>query len=723
MTTTDITREVTSDLAAKANRHLWGHFARHGAGITPPIITRGEGVTIWDDKGKSYIDGLSGLFVVQVGHGRKEFAEAAAKQAETLSFFPLWSYATPTAIELAERIAGYAPGDLNRVFFTTGGGEAVESAWKLAKNYFKLTGKPGKYKVISRSIAYHGTPQGALAITGLPAFKAQFEPLTPGGFRAPNTNFYRAPAPYEHDAKAFGQYCADRIAEAIEFEGPDTVAAVFLEPVQNAGGCFPPPPGYFERVREICDEYDVLLVSDEVICAYGRIGSMFACDDFGYVPDIITSAKGLTSGYSPLGAMIASDRLFEPFNDGKTTFAHGYTFGGHPVSSAVALANLDIFEREGINDHVKEAAPAFRATLEKLYDLPIVGDVRGEGFFYGIELVKDKATKETFNDEESERLLRELPDACAVRGRPVLPRRRSRRPSRAVGAAADQRAEGIRRHLRDPARGSRRSGPPALIASAKRHSSRESSGNRLLECRFGETGQVTAPPKPPVDPVRWQPPPVDPLPDVRSAELTVVPVPGNAPEDVVVDADGNIWTGVDDGRIVRDLARRSDQPSSATPGAAAGSGRRPRRAPAGVRQSARPARDGHRQRQVRGTGRGGRRQALAVLLERHPIARRHNLFHRVDECLHLRPLQGGDTRGATPRQPVPTRSRRHRADRRPRAVFRQWRHTDGRRVGAGVRRDAGTAAGEVLAHRSAGRHGHDAGGQPARPSRQHLHRR
>ncbi len=361
---------------------------------------------IWDDKGKSYIDGLSGLFVVQVGHGRKELAEAAAKQAETLAFFPLWSYATPPAIELSERLANYAPGDLNRVFFTTGGGEAVESAWKLAKNYFKLVGKPGKYKVISRAIAYHGTPQGALAITGLPDFKKPFEPLTPGGFRVPNTNFYRAPAPFDTDNKAFGEYCANRIAEAIEFEGPDTVAAVFLEPVQNAGGCFPPPPGYFERVREICDEYDVLLVSDEVICAYGRIGSMFACDDFGYVPDMITCAKGLTSGYSPIGAMIASDKLFEPFNDGKTTFGHGYTFGGHPVSSAVALANLDIFEREGINDHVKENAPVFRATLEKLHELPIVGDVRGEGFFYGIELVKDKTTKETFNEDESERLLR-----------------------------------------------------------------------------------------------------------------------------------------------------------------------------------------------------------------------------------------------------------------------------------------------------------------------------
>jgi adenosylmethionine-8-amino-7-oxononanoate aminotransferase len=292
------------------------------------------------------------------------------------------------------------------VFFTTGGSEAVESAWKLAKQYFKLTGKPGKYKAISRSIGYHGSTHGALAITGLPKYKAPFEPITPGGFRVPNTNFYRAPAPHDADPKEFGQWAADRIAEAIEFEGPDSVAAVFVEPVQNAGGCIPPPPGYFERVREICDAYDVLLVSDEVICAFGRIGSMFACSDFGYVPDIITCAKGMTSGYSPIGAMIAADRLFEPFNDGKTMFTHGYTFGGHPVSCAVALANLDIFEREGLNEHVKQNAPALRATLQQLLDLPIVGDVRGEGFFYAIELVKDKATKETLDARQSEWLLR-----------------------------------------------------------------------------------------------------------------------------------------------------------------------------------------------------------------------------------------------------------------------------------------------------------------------------
>jgi adenosylmethionine-8-amino-7-oxononanoate aminotransferase len=392
-----------------ARDHLWMHFTRHSTyeqGGEVPIIVRGEGAYVWDAAGRRYLDGLAGLFTVQVGHGRTELAEAAARQAAELAFFPLWSYAHPTAIDLAERLAHLAPGDLNRVFFTTGGGEAVETAWKLAKQYFKLVGKPTKHKVISRAVAYHGTPQGALSITGIPDAKVPFEPLVPGAHKVPNTNLYRAPEHLREDAKAFGRWAADRIAEAIEFEGPDSVAAVFLEPVQNSGGCFPPPPGYFERVREICDEYDVLLVSDETICAFGRIGEIFACDDFGYVPDIITCAKGMTSGYSPIGAMIASDRLFEPFRKGTTSFLHGYTFGGHPVSAAVAMANLDIFEREGLVDHVHEQAPAFRAALERLTDLPIVGDVRGEGFFYGIELVKDKASRETFDHDEAERLLR-----------------------------------------------------------------------------------------------------------------------------------------------------------------------------------------------------------------------------------------------------------------------------------------------------------------------------
>ncbi|WP_395574984.1 aspartate aminotransferase family protein [Streptomyces sp. BK79] len=394
------------DLSRTAYDHLWMHFTRMSSYENAPVptIVRGEGTHIYDDKGKRYLDGLAGLFVVQAGHGRTELAETASKQAQELAFFPVWSYAHPKAVELAERLAHEAPGDLNKVFFTTGGGEAVETAWKLAKQYFKLMGKPTKYKVISRAVAYHGTPQGALSITGLPALKAPFEPLVPGAHKVPNTNIYRAPI-HGDDPEAFGRWAADQIEQQILFEGPETVAAVFLEPVQNAGGCFPPPPGYFRRVREICDQYDVLLVSDEVICAFGRLGTTFACDKFGYVPDMITCAKGMTSGYSPIGACIISDRLAEPFYQGDNTFLHGYTFGGHPVSAAVGIANLDLFEREGLNQHVLDNEGNFRATLEKLLDLPIVGDVRGNGFFYGIELVKDKHTKESFSDEETERVL------------------------------------------------------------------------------------------------------------------------------------------------------------------------------------------------------------------------------------------------------------------------------------------------------------------------------
>ena len=397
-------------LQRAAKDHLWMHFTRHGqyADGDVPVIVRGEGAYLWDAKGKRYLDGLAGLFVSQLGHGREDLAQTAAAQAKELAFMPLWSYAHPTAIELAEKVAGYAPGDLDHVFFTSGGGEAVETAWKLAKNYFKLTGKPMKHKVTSRAIAYHGTTQGALSITGLPLLKQQFEPLVPSTFRVPNTNYYRSelhPGFGGGTLEEFGRWAADQIAVAIEAEGPDTVAAVFLEPVQNAGGCFPPPPGYWQRVREICDEYDVLLVSDEVICAFGRLGHMFGAERFDYQPDMITCAKGLTSGYSPLGAMIASRRLMEPFRQGAEMFAHGYTFGGHPVSTAVGLKNLQIFEEEKVLDHVRSNEDAFRAPLERLLDLPIVGDVRGEGYFYGIELVKDKNTKESFTDQECERIL------------------------------------------------------------------------------------------------------------------------------------------------------------------------------------------------------------------------------------------------------------------------------------------------------------------------------
>jgi adenosylmethionine-8-amino-7-oxononanoate aminotransferase len=394
-------------LQEAARRHLWMHFTRMSSYTDNdvPIIVRGEGAYVYDSRGRRYLDGLAGLFVSMVGHGRDEIAEAAARQSKELAYFPLWSYAHPRAIELAERLANLAPGDLNRVFFTTGGSEAVESAWKLARQYFRAIGQPGRYKVISRDIAYHGATMGALSITGLPAIKNVFEPLVPGSIRVPNTNFYRAP---EHgdDLVAFGRWAADEIERAILREGPESVAAVYLEPVQNSGGCFPPPPGYFQRVREICDRHGVLLVSDETICAFGRLGYYFAADRYGYQPDIITVAKGMTSGYAPIGAMIASDRIMEPFLKDTSTFLHGITFGGHPVSCAVALANLDVFEKEDLLGHVLSTEDAFRATLNKLNDLPIVGEVRGDGYFYGIELVKDKVTRETFDDAESERLLR-----------------------------------------------------------------------------------------------------------------------------------------------------------------------------------------------------------------------------------------------------------------------------------------------------------------------------
>jgi adenosylmethionine-8-amino-7-oxononanoate aminotransferase len=407
--TSDHAADLASDtLEARARRHLWLHFTRMSSyqGNDVPVIVRGSGQYVYDTRGKRYLDGLSGLFVSQIGHGRTEVAEAGARQAAELAYFPLWSYAHPRAIELAERLAALAPGDLNRVFFTTSGSEAVESAWKMAKQYFKTIGQPGRYKVLSREIAYHGTSMGALAITGLPDIKTPFEPLPPGGVRVPNTNFYRAPGFVAEDVTAFGRWAADEIERAILREGPESVAAVYLEPVQNSGGCFPPPPGYFPRVREICDRYGVLLVSDEVICAFGRLGYYFGSQRYGYQPDVITFAKGVTSGYAPLGGMLVSDRLMEPFNDGPATFLHGVTFAGHPVSAAVALANLDVFEKEDLLGNVRANEDAFRSTLQKLGDLPIVGDVRGDGYFYGIEMVKEKTTRETFTDEESERLLR-----------------------------------------------------------------------------------------------------------------------------------------------------------------------------------------------------------------------------------------------------------------------------------------------------------------------------
>ena len=395
--------ETSIDYQELAKRHLWLHFSRMGAydrGAEVPVIVKGDGCYVWDEHGNRYLDALSALFCVNIGHGRADIAQAGADQAKELGFFTTWSYAHPRAIELAAKVASLAPGDLNRVFFTSGGGESVETALKVARQYHKLTGNPNKTKFIAREIAYHGTTLGALSATGVTGLRQPFEPFTPGGCHVPNTNLYRL-------APGYGvENLAEAVAARIEFEGPETVAAVIMEPVQNAGGCFVPPEGYWQRVREICDHYDVLLISDEVICSWGRLGTWFGAQRFDYQPDIITTAKGLTSSYASMGAMIASDRVMEPFLDGSTSFVHGFTFGGHPMAAAVALANIAAFEEEGILENVQENEHHLRAMLESLRDIPIVGDVRGAGYFHAIELVKDRDTKESFHGEEAETLLR-----------------------------------------------------------------------------------------------------------------------------------------------------------------------------------------------------------------------------------------------------------------------------------------------------------------------------
>ena len=334
----------------------------------------------------------------------------------------IWSAAHPTAIELATRLAELAPGDLNRVFFTTGGSEAVESAWKLARAYFKAIGQPQRTKVIARDLAYHGTTMGALAITGLPALRDQFEPIMPGAVHVANTNRFRSRRSgltWSADDERFAHACADAIERAIVAEGPETVAAVFLEPLQNTGGCFVPPPGYFARVRDICDRHGVLLVSDEVICAFGRLGAWFGAQRYGYQPDMLTFAKGVTSGYAPLAGVLCRDFLAEPFLSGDASFSHGITFGGHPVSCAVALANLAVLDDEGIIEHVATLGPGFGARLESLRDVPIVGDVRGDGFFWAVELVKDPDHPEVrFSPEERSELDPHPGGAQAVRRGP-----------------------------------------------------------------------------------------------------------------------------------------------------------------------------------------------------------------------------------------------------------------------------------------------------------------
>jgi adenosylmethionine-8-amino-7-oxononanoate aminotransferase len=423
-----ITQSATSagDLRRLANDHLWLHFTNMGD-AEPPIIVRGDGCYLEDVDGKRYLDALAGLFSVNLGYGfGEEIGQAALAQMRELPFYTNWTYAHPRAIELAAEIASLAPGDLNRVFFVSGGSEAVESAWKLARQYFAVRGgasqvqgvEPGemiprqvggpppgrKYKAIARNVAYHGTTFGALSINGIEALRTPFEPLVPEVRHVSNTNRYHRPP--EETEEEFTDWLLAELEQTIVEMGPETVCLVHMEPVQNAGGSFIAPAGYWRGVRELCDRYDILLSADEVITGFGRLGHWFASERYDIRPDIVTCAKGLSSSYAAIGAVVATDKVMEPFLASSSMYAHGITFGGHPVMSAIALKNIEIMRRERIMEHVLGNEASFRATLEQLLDLPIVGDVRGAGYFYALELVKDKETRETFSDEECETLLR-----------------------------------------------------------------------------------------------------------------------------------------------------------------------------------------------------------------------------------------------------------------------------------------------------------------------------
>jgi adenosylmethionine-8-amino-7-oxononanoate aminotransferase len=399
--------EAALQLAAR--EHLMFHFTEMAAfkQRPVPIIAEGDGCHVVDARGRRFIDGLSGLFCVNVGHGfGSELGQAAHEQMVELGYTSNWTQAHPRAIELAEHIADLAPAALTRVFFTSGGGEANESAWKLARQYHALRGEPGRHKAIARNLAYHGTSLGALSLTGLPSLRAPFEPLAIPTVFVSNTDAYRHPN--GDDPQALCRALLDELERTIEAEGPETIAMLIAEPVQNSGGSFLPPPGYWAGLREICDRHGILLCADSVICAWGRIGTWLGIERFDVVPDLLTFAKGVTSAYFPLGGVLIHERVAEPVLREGEMFLHGLTFGAHPVGCAVALKNLEIIEREQLLENVMANEPWLQAQLDQLRGLAIVGDVRGLGHFWAIELVADQATKETFSETEADWLLRDF---------------------------------------------------------------------------------------------------------------------------------------------------------------------------------------------------------------------------------------------------------------------------------------------------------------------------
>jgi adenosylmethionine-8-amino-7-oxononanoate aminotransferase len=407
MTVTDAL--ATDELQELAHRHLLMHFTRNGA-FAPGankllVLERGEGPYVFDTDGKRYLDGLSSLFCCQLGYSfGEEMAAVAGEQLSTLAFNTNWATAHPPAIRLAAALAERAPGDLNRVFFTSGGSESVEAAWKIVRQSYLGRGEPQRTKVIAREIAYHGVTLGALSFTGVRPMKEPFGASPIPVVRVSNTNRFRHEL--EHDPAAHCKLLLEEMERTIVETGPETVAMIIAEPVQNAGGALVPPEGYWAGLREIADKYGITLMADEVITGFGRFGEYFASARYGPAPDVITLAKGLTSAYAPMGAVLVSDKVAEPLYEEGRMLLHGITFAGHPMAAAIALRNIEIFEREGVLENVREHEGYLRERLEELRErVPIVGDVRGDGFFWALELVRDEQLSR-FSAEERERLLR-----------------------------------------------------------------------------------------------------------------------------------------------------------------------------------------------------------------------------------------------------------------------------------------------------------------------------
>ncbi|MEX0585850.1 MAG: aspartate aminotransferase family protein [Pirellulales bacterium] len=390
-------------LLASDRAHLIHSLHNRAVQDAARVWVSGRGAVVVDESGREFLDALAGLWNVLVGHGREELARAAADQMRTLAYMTAYAGSTSRpAIELGERLATLIYPRINRFYFTSGGAEANEAAFKTARFFWKLAGKPQKTKIISRQWAYHGTTMAAMSATGIASYWPQFEPRVPGFLHVGSPYPYRFEPPAvlpAGDDRTPGQIAADWLEACILHEGADNVAAFIGEPVQGAGGVIVPPDDYWPRIRAICDRHDVLLIADEVITGFGRTGDWFALFRYGIEPDMVTFAKGITSGYFPLGGLGVSDTIAQAFDAPDQTWMHAYTYSGHPTGCAVALANLDLIDRENLIPRARELGQQLLAGLATLSSHPHVGNVRGQGLMAAVELVADKNTKAEFPPE------------------------------------------------------------------------------------------------------------------------------------------------------------------------------------------------------------------------------------------------------------------------------------------------------------------------------------